>query len=680
MANSILTPLQLTAAASLLQNQGIKTVPSALSSAIAAYNATTVISDFLAAVAFYKSSSFATQSTLEQLLQIGSTVCPALGNSIPESPIGSYPYLTQEYLVNAEITGSSVDQTGFSNLVQQTGELYLGTGDAGVFAQGFQAVQGYIQTVNQFINSSVNANQYLGPTFTNMNALITSEVSTVNTDISNFGIDLERQGNLWNLSNIELYGTPAGLLQQIARQGKIQGGTMPAIKQRLLAAGLTTQDIANLINDNRASLFNPAGLTDNDFNKLQKLAYEAMATINGADLTDILSILDVSTPNITTLGDLLNPVKTFPLSYSTMQTPGTSGPVPVFGPTGSVNLAIAPIVDSVLPTASGCDELGKIIPPANAVANKAIQISLQQIPNITNTTLPLLAEAVNGYTTRPWNINNEYLTNSIVSDGLVPPTNYLAIQDVTPGIDITNTSYWQPTILGALNTVSDLPDIAAQTTPVATSVETYFSNSATGSGPNGEITTYDVLGTAVDFDDFATDFTAATADITTLNGLGSLNALKATYVAMLTAANDAAMLAYIATANSDIVTIAAAQPALVASLNTAWNKIATALNQEAGYQNKAGLSYFTLTSGEQSSIYSFVQNLNTYAKLTANQQACEFLEAIADTTVLGGQAIVGSMREARNAARLNASRILTTATQIPSDPPVLPIPVIPPVN
>jgi len=40
---------------------------------------------------------------------------------------------------------------------------------------------------------------------------------------------------------------------------------------------------------------------------------------------------------------------------------------------------------------SGCDELGKIIPPDQAVANKALQFELQQVSGITNLTLPQLA-------------------------------------------------------------------------------------------------------------------------------------------------------------------------------------------------------------------------------------------------------------------------------------------------
>ena len=103
--SSVTSPLQLTVSTALLQNQGLRPVPTALTSAIAAFNATTVIQNYSAALAFYNAQTFAKSSaTLVNLLSIGSTVCPALGNSIPASPLGTYTYLT--------------NTDGFSNLIE----------------------------------------------------------------------------------------------------------------------------------------------------------------------------------------------------------------------------------------------------------------------------------------------------------------------------------------------------------------------------------------------------------------------------------------------------------------------------------------------------------------------------------------------------------------------------------
>lgn len=676
MTTSILTPLQLTATASLLQNQGIRSLPQSLLTAINTFNATTVISNWLAAVSFYKSQSFFTETTLDALLSIGSTVCPALGNSIPAAPVGTYTNLINEYLtINTIYDDSTIDPSGFSMLIEQTGTAYLGDGDIGRLAQGFMAVQGYINTTNNFINTALNANEYLGPTFTNMDNLTTGDIASINTNLPAFGQDLAAQGQLVDLSNLALYGTPAGLLQQISSVAKIQGQALPSIQTRLLSAGLTTEDISNLIDNNRVGLFNPNGLSDNEFDRLQKIAYSAFADISGDDLALILDILDITTPNITSLGQLLDPVAVFPNSFATMQTPSPDGPISIYNSNGSVNSSISPIVSSYLPTASGCDELGKIIPPANATANKAIQVSLQQVGGVANTTLPDFAEVINGYTDSVWNINDEYLTNSIVSNN---GTNYLAIQDVPIGTDISNTAYWTPTNLGGLSTMTGLPLIQAQTTPVDSSVTSYFDTSvATGSGPGGVITTYDVLGLALDINDFATQLQTATTAINALQGAGSLNTLNTAYTTILAAGNDAAVLTQITNANNAIAALSASP--YVTTLNTAWNYMANYLNIEKGYQIQAGVDYFNLQAGEKTSVYGFVQNLPAYAQLTQAGDAAEYLENIADTTTLGGQAIVGVLREGRNQVRLQDAGILT-ANQIPSNSPIDPIPEVVPVN
>ena len=263
----VLTPLQLTAAAGLLANTGIKPFPPALMSAIVTFNATTVITNFIAAVNFYKAQSFATQSTLESLLSIGSTVCPALGNSIPTSPVGTYPYLRTEYLTTPfnSTDGSTLDPSGFSNLIEQTCAAYLGNGDVGRFTLGFMAVQGYINTTNQYINSAVNAQTYLGPTFTGMDALTTNNVSNINPEFGNFATDLANQGNLTNLNDIKTYGTPAGLLRQLAAEGNMVGGVFGAVQTPLLAAGLSAKEIQTL-------LAGPDTVSENEYLRLQKLA------------------------------------------------------------------------------------------------------------------------------------------------------------------------------------------------------------------------------------------------------------------------------------------------------------------------------------------------------------------------------------------------------------------------
>jgi hypothetical protein len=151
--------------------------------------------------------------------------------------------------------------------------------------------------------------------------------------------------------------------------------------------GLSEQDINDLTDNNRQSLFNPNGLTENQFGKLQQRAYQGLSLVSGDCLDDVLRILEVTTPGIDVMTDLLDPVKILPNSYPSLK----FGDQPIYV-NDSVNSSLAPILNASTPT--GSDELGKIIPPSQAVANKALQFGLQQIGGIQNLTLPQLAAAL----------------------------------------------------------------------------------------------------------------------------------------------------------------------------------------------------------------------------------------------------------------------------------------------
>jgi len=521
----------------------------------------------------------------------------------------------------------------------------------------------------------VNANEYLGPTFTTMDALTSGDITQINPVFDRFGTDIARQGLLVDLSNLDNYGTPAALIQQISKMAKLQGRALPSIQSVLIRAGMTPSEINDLVSNNRASLFNPNGLTQNQWDKLQRNAYIGLRLLNNqtgaAELQQILDILDVTTPNITSLDQLLDPVKTFPLSYATMQTPSPNGPIFIFKPDSSVDVEISPIVNSYLPTATGCDELGKIIPPATATANKAIQVALQNVPNIASTTWPEFGETINGFVDNPWNPDQEYLPNVTVSypSGDINAF-YKSQQDVPVGTNLTDTNYWQPVSLGNLVTMEGLDLIQAQTTAVYPSVTDYFANTvAVGSGQYGTITVFDVLGVTIDSGDFATKLQAVATEINTLQGAGTLNTLNTILSTTLQAqVNNVGVIAQIAAANAAIAAISSTTKDL---LNSYWVPIATALNISANITQDAGIDYFNLVANEKSPVYAFVQSLPGYAQDDVPGGAWDYLSSIADTDTLGGQAIVGSLRQGNNIRRLDR-------TQIRARPPVeIPVGAVP---
>jgi hypothetical protein len=224
-----------------------------------------------------------------------------------------------------------------------------------------------------------------------MDNLITGDLAQANLAFPAFGEDLSNLGFALNLKNLDALGSPAALLQALSQAGNMPTGTTPAVKAALNAVGVTDAEITDLVTNNVYSLFNPDGLTEPEFNALQKRAYPGLCNVTGADLQDVLNILDCTTANITQMCELLNPVKLFPNSFLSITLPTPNGSILVYGPDGSVNSDIEPIVNSGQLAPVGCDELAKIVPPANAVGSKALQIALQQVKNIGSLTAPQLA-------------------------------------------------------------------------------------------------------------------------------------------------------------------------------------------------------------------------------------------------------------------------------------------------
>jgi hypothetical protein len=380
MAESTATPLQLTAGVGFYAGNAI-TANTQLANSIASYNSTAPIANLLFTIteAVSNVSLSISAGTLANLKTLGANVsgnyCPALGDSVPSN------------------VSWTVGNAGYATSITTAASTQLGGGDFGKFAQAFGAAQGYISLTNNVILSAVNANSddYLGPTFTNMNNLITGDIAQVNLAFPAFGADLADTGDLIDFENIDQFGTPAVLLHQLAVKGNMLNGSTPCVTDALKAQGLTDQNIADLVNLNVQSLFNPTGLTKNAFDILQQRAYPAICTVTGACLTNVLGILNCTTPNITQMCELLNPVKIFPTSYSSLTLPTPDGPVLIYDTTGAVNTVIAPILNSGTLAPVGCDDLAKIIPAANAAANRALQISFQQIKGIRGTTGSKLA-------------------------------------------------------------------------------------------------------------------------------------------------------------------------------------------------------------------------------------------------------------------------------------------------
>jgi hypothetical protein len=301
-------------------------------------------------------------TTLAGLQSIGANVtgnyCPSLGDAIPS---------------NVSIATGNIGLTG---LMLANANVYLGSGNYRVFAQAFQTVVGFVSVTNQVILSACRSDEYLGPTFTTMDDLISGDITNVTLATGPFGEDLDDTGDLLNFDPLDLLNTPAGLLKQLAEKGK---GLTPAVTNALKAAGLDDKDIADLTTDNRQDLFNPDGITENEFDKLQKLAYPALCEVQNGALADALSILNVTTPNINALCEVLDPKKIFPRSYPALKLDDLL----IYNDDGTVNGEVENVLNDGSLVPKGCNDLAKIVPPDQAVAIRAIQVALGKVNSIT---------------------------------------------------------------------------------------------------------------------------------------------------------------------------------------------------------------------------------------------------------------------------------------------------------
>ena len=255
---TVVSPLALTAGAGLYANVGLM-INAVFTTNITEYNTNSLIANLLSAIddAHNQPGVDITDATMANLISIGANVsgnyCPALGDSVPSNvyiPIGTSGYWGD----------SSIDAPfGLTGALTKAANEYLGLGNYSIFCQAFAAADAYVTVTNQIIFSADNANTYLGPTFRNMDDLISGDLTRINLATEAFGQDLTNLGNLINFGDLSQFGTPAGLLQQLSTVGNMINGTLPAVRRALIDQGLTDQDITDLVTNNIIGLFNPTG-------------------------------------------------------------------------------------------------------------------------------------------------------------------------------------------------------------------------------------------------------------------------------------------------------------------------------------------------------------------------------------------------------------------------------------
>lgn len=595
-----LTSLQLIAGAELSNNQGIQ-LNSNLSTAIVQYEDTNVI-DPLKQVYANIGSANLSANTIENLVILGANSCPALADSTPST------YAANIGLIFGNtIFGNSTQ--GFTGIIENVGNYFLGNGDVSIFAQIFSSAQGYIITTNDYILTTKNSDTWLAQSFTNMNNLITGSLSEVNLAFREFGQDLSNLGNLIDLANLPNLGSPLALCQQLANVAEIT----PAINLSLISLGYNIEVISEPPTDVQELL------------ELEKNLYEILLNIKDQDLAQVLDLLDIALTELDNMAQLLNPVVIFPNSYPSLTVTTVEGLRGIYLPNSTTinSLLKTELPDYVIERFL---ELSLIIPPDQALACQSLRTSLQQIKSIENLSLNDLSAAF---------LNTE--------------------------------------------TTRDLPLINQLTKPVPDSVINFYNSTfGTGTGVDGTLVIGDMMGVAAGFE-FTDNMTNTTAIINSLTSSGSLANLITVYDRMLNTVNgvygdpvtgpvvipvgiasgtyidadDAFGNALIPNATTIISTVISNNPNETTQLNQLWNDMAANLISQNNNLLAADADIANLIPDQRGAVLSLVNDLPGFGLDIQQNGIRAFVESIADLTSLGGQAIIGCMREGKNSVTLN---------------------------
>lgn len=592
------TPLQLTAINGVLQNQGLaaNTVMTGNITLYESFANGVIQSIRIGSGNGNASNAVISDTTVGRLQTIGTGVCVALADGVPAG-------------LGLTASNTSPGLTGLIKLGYQT----VLPADLSKFCQAFSAAVGFRQETNQTISASLNSQTFLGPTFTNMDDLTTGSLSGISTDLAAFGQDAQRLGTVVALQALPDLGSPAALLSQVLAAG----GLTPGLISQLETRGVL---------DQAQSLAGSDSVDDT----VQQKFYQAMQAVRGEDLNLVLVLLDCTTEGLTSMADLLDPFRLFPTSRLSLISPLTSGTVNVYQNTsGSVSNNVLPGLpeDLISSTSSGMpyERLRAIIPADQALANKALQLSLQQVKGIQDLTMPALGRTA-----------------------------------------------------AAIQVSDDLPLISALTEAVPAAVaNSVLSQVATGTGANGRITMGDILGTASGY-----NITAPLANVLTIIAEIPTTYLALTYSVMANliagdygnvqanvtiptglpgdgtySDGDDAYANLCNIANTTISSLNTSYADKISQINQDWAIIANTVVNQNNNLVAASIDYAN-TVASTTAVFSFGTGLAQYGQDTAPGGTADYLVSVANVGDLAGQAIVAALREGRNSQALSDSGIL----------------------
>jgi len=328
------------------------------------------------------------------------------------------------------------------------------------FLSSITSTSAYIDQANQAIIATNNGNTFLEGTYSNMNDLISADITGVSLSTVALGADLENLGMALDLTNIDSFGLPSNLLRTLGSQGAITQD----LSLVLLASGLTSPEISQI---SSGEVLNPT-------EEQERKIYGAFLLMTGENLRAILAPIQCRTQGLQTLADLLDVKKLFPNSYATLTVPMYNATP---GPTNSKTYYLIytdGTVNPALNLPAMREYVGTLVPKGNP-------------PLYDSSTTPKnYREVPKGF--------DSYLS------GILPTNQALAAGALSftlrqvKSVETFDIKQFAKVVTGIEN-VSDLPQTAGTSKPTNQQmINQSTTRGALGSGPNGTYTMSDLFG------------------------------------------------------------------------------------------------------------------------------------------------------------------------------------------
>ena len=532
--------------------------------------------------------SLVSQESFDLICNMGATTCPALSNSLTITDTG--------------ITTNEFKSRGLLDNVLHLAKQeinFLGTGSQRDLVWSLTYGYSQIQTYNELIASLVNAQSYMENSYTNLNDIITGDITTVTSNPLLFGQDLIAQGRVLDLQYLSTWGKPSTLLKILNKNRAL---SLP-LSVVLNSLGLESRTIKQICNSDTYQVSIDQ----------EKTILRALKLIRHRDdLRQSLVPLNCQLKNIKSLADLLDVKKLFPSSWKTIFWPNYDIPenyplirqphqVFVNGQINNRIIQLDPTLGKWLTGIFDDTDLTK------RFEFGALVYSMYQIKDIESMNIESFAQVCSNMET----INDLNLINTLLPFRVNP----IVVQSDIPGI---------------------------------------LDEFVQGTGEHRTIKMIDLFGAASGLNYRWPIIKTRLKALSNTSLAQAYQSLYSTLQSIETSGlpNPSSIATYCSQANSAINVIVNSNRGQVSELNEIWETNNAKLEIEIKCRNAIFKDVTETNSSKQDVVHFVTTMIDEFNKDVTALGATAILENIISMQTVGGQSLIGCMRESRNLARM----------------------------